>query len=69
MKKRATCLRRKCNSLVDSRGLCIDHYRVAYSCVKKGVTTWKKLIDQGQALTTRYENRAKREKSLVKGML
>ena len=68
MKKRATCLRKKCNIPVDSRGLCLDHYRVAYGCVKKGVTTWKKLIGQGLALTTRYENRTEREKSLMKGM-
>lgn len=49
------CLIFDCSKQIYARGLCFAHYRSAQSSVKKGRTTWEKLVADGMALDV-YEN-------------
>lgn len=39
--------------LANVRGLCWTHYQVARTQIKKGNTTWEKLIAEGKALPSK----------------
>ena len=46
----ATCLHPGCDALPKARGLCMPHYHVAHRLIRKGKTTWDKLVVARKAL-------------------
>ncbi len=44
------CLLPGCGEAAEARGLCGNHYRVAWKLIDDGVTTWTKLEQHGKAL-------------------
>lgn len=56
MREKGRCLFPKCKTIEQTRGLCHAHYQLAAGYIKRGKTTWEKLVKKGKARESTWSN-------------